>query len=223
MKSYSNRVVATVVENGEEKIIKEDFPIDKGNPAYFGFKNLFSKYENQFITNYSPIHTSLRLFSIATSQGYDFDFDRKIDITYEDPFLLVEISKGVINHDKKLKDKAFLALVQWVQIRFLELEHDGELDNNSGDAEAVYVQNNRSNKYQLIECTRCGKKMEVENDIAKKYKERSNRRKNIVLSCDNCIRAYYKDPMFKFYLHEIYNRLGESQRGESINLIDMPY
>ena len=239
MKKYYYKIEAAIVQENEEKIISEqvrnpDLYMCRFE-AFDSFEVFFNKYLDLFIADYYPIETYLKLYFIEESDDYDYDDGLKIDVKHEARYLLYTIYKGEIIKDQKglefekkcMIDKKVInekfsesditdytdetAVIHNIEDYFRGYDVDRrELIADTDIAKSKSKDLSRKTRFQMVECVRCGKKMEIKNEIAQFLMDKKNIYRDAGISCDTCEKTYYSNPMYSFKLVKVYDKNGKS-------------
>lgn len=219
-------------ENREETIIKRSF--ENGNilnlrdQAFSYFKELFLIHEDKFLKQESVIPIKLTIYYNAISQGRDMEYGQEIvfDRVYTSPMYILTFGK--------LEERGHSEEVDFIK----QLTTDSELLNATDIAKNIALMSGESSVISflrvslaqkdqnicedyktnslLIECKRCGKKMEVEQKVANLFFSEKNRSyyssssREVFMCCNSCVEIHYgiSKPYTSFA--NIYDKNGES-------------
>jgi hypothetical protein len=219
-------------ENREEKIIKRSF--ENGNilslrdQAFSYFKELFLIHEDKFLTKESVIPIKLTIYFNAGSKGRDLNYGQEII------FNRIHTSPIYILTFGKLEERGHSEEIDFIK----KLTSDSELldapdidkniDLRSGESFVIsfireciaqkdqnICENSKSN-LQLIECGRCGKKMEVEQKVVSLFYSEKNRAYysnnswEVFMCCNSCVEIHYGTPKPYSSSANIYDKNGKS-------------
>jgi hypothetical protein len=236
VKSYFYSVNLTFSEDREEKKIEEifknkDITISRSD-AFSFFQKLFDKYEVNFLKTEHILPIELIIsFNIGVRES---ESESGIEISSDHPqniplYIITfqkieELGNNIINEIEKLKSLATTDLQDIYDFGKNIASSTGEIKvidsirRRLSQIDPNSYEDQKTNM-QIIECSRCGKKIEVEKRITKLFIEKRNRGSKVSLSCTTCIKTYYSNPQFDFSLQEIYDKYGKSviKRGRDID------
>lgn len=236
-KSYFYSVVFCHQVDKEEQKIEEQFKDDNlikaRSDAFSCAKETFDKYSAEFTNEEHPIGIEMTInFNIGSvEKEYEDGFPIYSDyikplILYHLFFRKLEENENIIMKEMELlksllisnKDQDIYAFAKKLATNTGEIEIINSIRKSISNIDPKKHEDYKSNM-QIIECTRCAKKMEVENRIARLFYDKRYRGSKISMACDTCIKVYYSDPQFDFSLQEIYNKNGKTivKRGRDID------
>jgi hypothetical protein len=234
MDKYYYNVKAKIVEDGEEKFIIKNFKgsdlsVCRAN-AFEEFEELTIKFFDQVKGSYSPLETYIKISFIQSYDTYDFEDGIKIELTNKIDFTLYTISEGKIEKNKEsfefdmnvLTKQDVVAENMSISDLYVYTTEESTIKELQ-DLLANSDKGDRKSTFMQIECTRCGKKMEVENKMALKFIERKKYKNNVWLSCRNCIAGYFENSTFDFSNYEVYRFNGESVLDRKPDLLSTGY
>lgn len=206
--SYYYKVEVKIVEDQEEKNITGVFKhIDlyiARSDAFEYFDDILKKYSLQFLADFSLLKPYLKLSIIIGSLEYDFDGEFRVDVKREEPFLLYSFSEGCLYRDEnnfKLEEKVYNEkgiltnsfTISDIYVYSSEYSIISEFKNICSNS-SLFDNSKRNEKFEIVECCKCGKKLEVSKDLIcfnpKEYFSIKPK-----FACKDCIAGFYLTAM----------------------------
>ncbi len=229
-KSYFYSVELYHSENREEKTLEKSFKNHNyqisRKEAFLYAKELFTIYEDEFIRKESLIPIKLTINFIVSNRESEmesgvigvYDHIKKIPLYNLTFGKLEELGNHITSEMEFLKLLTDSAKTEEIfEFARNVATITGEIEVISSMRESVAQTDPRihaaaKSNFQIITCSRCDKKMEVENQIANLFLDKRYKSQKVLMSCISCIQIYYSDPKYTFYLEEIFDKDGKSVR-----------